>query len=105
MVPDEKYYPGSQALYEKYQAALKTDFKRENGTDGCTNKGLLTEFIGIRTTQNDDGSIDIDMNGYKDDLIKRHGFLGSHRRPRRPLGCLILDNQRILAWSVWSVTR
>jgi hypothetical protein len=35
--------------------------------------------IGIRTMQNDDGSIDIDMNGYKNDLIKRHGFLGSHR--------------------------
>ena len=79
MVPDEKYYPGSQALYERYQAALQHDFKRENGTDGYTNKGLLTEFIGIRTTQNDDGSIDIDMNGYKDDLIKRHGFLDSHR--------------------------
>jgi hypothetical protein len=86
MVPDEKYYPGSQALYEKYQAALKTDFKRENGTDGYTNKGLLTEFIGIRTTQNNDGSIDIDMNGYKDDLIKRHGFLDSHRAsaPAKP---------------------
>ena len=62
-------------MYEKYQAALKTDFKRENGTDGCTNKGLLTEFIGIRTTQNDDGSIDIDMNGYKGDLINQEARL------------------------------
>jgi hypothetical protein len=33
-----------------------------------------------------DGSIDIDMNGYKDDLIKRHGFLESHRAsaPAKP---------------------
>jgi hypothetical protein len=48
VVPSEESYPGSQGLYEWYTTKLADDFRRENGTAGYTNKGLLTElFIGI----------------------------------------------------------
>jgi hypothetical protein len=45
-VPHEKYFPGSQALYEEYIAALDKDFKSHGGSVGFVAKGLATEFIG-----------------------------------------------------------
>jgi len=86
MVPSEKYYPGSQELYKWYQSRLETDFERENGTAGYTNKGPLKEFIGIGCNQKADGSIELDMRQYNEALVKRHGFEQSHRAsaPAKP---------------------
>jgi hypothetical protein len=79
MVPSEEMYPGSQGLYEWYQGKLAADFMREDGSAGYTNKGLLTEFIGIKCEQNSDGTIVLDMSKYNEELVKRHGFAQAHR--------------------------
>ena len=46
-VPHEKYFPGSQVLYDKYVAALIADFERAGGSVGFTAKGKAKEFIGV----------------------------------------------------------
>jgi hypothetical protein len=79
MVPSEKRYPGSQKLYEWYKQRLQDDFRRESGSEGYTDKGLLKEFIGITCDQRKDGSIVLDMTEYKNSLVKRHGFVDAHR--------------------------
>ena len=79
LVPSEKKYPGSQKLYEWYKEHLKDDFRRESGSEGYTDKGLLKEFIGITCDQREDGSIALDMTEYKNSLVKRHGFVDAHR--------------------------
>jgi hypothetical protein len=60
-VPHEKYFPGSQALYEEYIAALDKDFKSHGVSVGFVAKGFATEFIGVGIDQSQPGKIILDM--------------------------------------------
>jgi hypothetical protein len=79
-VPHEKYFPGSYALYEKYIAALKHDFKRPDGSEGFTAKGLATSFTGVGIDQTSvPGEIWLDMRGCATDIVKKYGFVDAQR--------------------------
>ena len=77
-VPHEKYFPGSQALYEEYVAALDKDFKSHDGSVGFVAKGLATEFIGVGIDQSQPGKIILDMRAVATDIVKSTGFVDSH---------------------------
>jgi hypothetical protein len=79
-VPNEKYFPGSYALYEKYIAALQRDFKRPDGSEGFTAKGLATSFTGVGIDQTSvPGEILLDMRGCATDIVKKYGFVDAQR--------------------------
>jgi hypothetical protein len=80
-VPNEKYYPGSHALYLEYTAALEADFERPDGSSGYTAKGITTDFIGIGVDQTVDGQITLDMRGTCTDIVAKEGFTDSHLAP------------------------
>jgi hypothetical protein len=80
-VPHDKYHPGSQELYEVYVAALQRDFKRPDGTDGFTAKGLATSFTGVSIDQSIPGEIVLDMRKCARDIVKKYGFLDAHYAP------------------------
>jgi hypothetical protein len=80
-VPHEKYHPGSQELYEVCVASLQRGFKRPDGTEGFTTKGLTTSFTGVSIDQSVPGEIILDMCKCATDIVKKHGFLDAHAAP------------------------